>query len=384
MRKGATWILAAVLAIAACGGGGATGDGPEPGGRPDGIVAMLELIPNTADNRAFVEIEDLALIRSGASIELPSDPTDEDQLASYVMEVTQGPGPFDARRPLLRAGLFLQAVGAPAIADLPLWRTAMGVGLTDLDGDALAGRPPDQLIVWRGAVEPNAVATAVQSDPDWSADLRELSHAGISYWCWTDDPAAFDPERRSPMRPLGRGGCLAAFDGEAYRTITPEAMEAALEVRAGDAASLADHVPLRLAADALDREGPYLAHLTDDAASYAADRIPVDTGQDAFLDEWQAMGIGAGFDPDTLQEYLVLVLVFPDEATAAANATILEETIRSGRQAIGGGRPWSEMIEGEVSVRSDDRAVVAVLEGASISAAWINIANVPDTLTAWE
>jgi hypothetical protein len=229
------------------------------------------------------------------------------------------------------------------------------------------------------------VEGAVNIDPLWSGDLRNLDHAGIGHWCWGDDPLEFLPDRISPARRLGQGGCLAAFDGAAYRTLTEEAMQAALETRAGQQASLADVEELRLAAEALENAGTYSAHLTMDTAPYSAEAAgiePTALGH-PLLGEYLAIGSGAGLDDNG--EYLVIVLVYEDAAAAAQNAAVLEQIARSEESIhLRYGQAWSTVYDRIRSVTSDGRVVVGIFEGFMIAHLWTAIPGIPDTLVIWD
>jgi hypothetical protein len=382
-------LTAGALLACACGGGG---DGGVGGDGADTFADMLALVPDTPGNRVSLTIENIAAVREGTGITTPRDPTDADALIEYVISISQGPIADSSMRPPLRSpgvtlGAFLQPFHT-RITDLPAWQDEVGFTVADLDANVLTGLPPEQLIIWVGSLDPEEMAGAVAADPMWSADLRNMSHAGFAHWCWTDDPGAPDLERVTPMRPLGRGGCMAAFDGLALRTFTLEAIEMALETRAGERTSLAGVEALRVAAEALDRQGAYAASFTMDAepfsAADAASRGLDLSGLDQpLLGRWEAMAAGGGFDEEG--EYLVVVLVYADGEDAAANADVLEEIISEGRSAyLAAERRWVPDVADAVrSVSAEGNVVVAVLGGFAIAHAWPNIATVPDTLVIW-
>ncbi len=389
MRRRMAGALGVVaLLIGACGGGGG-GDANTGSQVESGFVGMLRLIPDTDGNRAGVMMEDIAAVRNELGISLPADPTDSEQLLDYLMTITQGPITDSSTQPVTRSpgvflGVFMGGTNSSPL-DMRLWQDEMGISIADFDADAIAGLPPETLSLWMGSIDPAVAAAAVSADPTWSGDLREVSHAGYDHWCWGEDPSRIDTERRTPMRPLGRGGCLAAFTGTAYRTITAEAMDAALETRAGDRASLADVEALRLAAAALDDAGVYAAALTMHAAPFEAGSHGFDAAEigQPFVDEWTALGAGAGFDDSG--EYLVLVLVYDDDASASANAATFEGIAGSGRSvALAKGRPWSEVYDALHSVTSSGPVVVARFDGFAIAHRWSTITGIPDSLVIWD
>ncbi|MBU1226558.1 MAG: hypothetical protein KJ698_05030, partial [Actinobacteria bacterium] len=327
--------------------------------------------------------EDIATVREALAIPLPADPSDSDQLLDYLMTITQGPVVDDSTVPATRSpGVFLGVfLGASHSSPLMMteWPAEMGVSIAEFDADLIAGLPPETLTIWIGSIDPARVAAAVIADPMWSDDLRPLSHAGYDHWCWGDDPSAIDVERRTAMRPLGRGGCLAAFEGTAYRTVTAEAMDAALEVRAGDGTSLADVEALRLAAAALDDAGAHTAAFTMAAERFEFDAVQLDQ---PLLDRWTALGAGAGFDQTG--DYLVIALVYDDDATASANAATLATIASSGRSvSVEPGRPWSDIYQSLGPVTSDGPVVIARFYGSAITRRWPIVAGLPDALTMW-
>lgn len=134
-------------------------------------------------------------------------------------------------------------------------RQAVGFDAFDIERALTAGVPPHEIVILDAMVDDETVIDAIHQDPEWSADLQEIDSPAGSYFQWTDDPSAIHPERRSVLRPLGRGGSLALIDADAtrvVRTIDPTDIESVLDVVSGTGASVADIPELAAAIDALD------------------------------------------------------------------------------------------------------------------------------------
>lgn len=117
-----------------------------------------------------------------------------------------------------------------------------------------AGVPPREFEIVEAAVGDAAVLDAIQTDPEWSADLREVDSDSGRYFQWTDDPVAIDPARRTVLRQLGQGGALAIIAADPARLVRandPAVVEAALATTNGATASAIDDPALGSAFDSL-------------------------------------------------------------------------------------------------------------------------------------
>jgi len=382
-------ILIAVLALAvgACGGGDDTGDG---------MVGLLATLPDTADTRHEIILNDFAAVADILGIDSPSRNATRDDLIEYFVTLTIGdvaePGSLDDLDPAERRarsthvysvprGFNFEYVGVDEY--LEEWYTAFGLSILDVDREATAGRLPNAAFIWEGAIDPAEVEAAVNSDPDWSADLNAYSHSsGYDYWCWGDDPLASRFDRRDSVRNLGQGGCLAALDSMVIRTISRESMQATLTTAGGNAGSLADVEALSLAAGALDEAGTYAAYLSMDVGGFAASPDTVAMAGDAgFLDRYQAVALGPAVEANGT-ELLVVVFVYADEASAATNAATFESLVTTGTSAVHR-HPWAELLTIR-SIEARGRVVVGVFDADAEIRLWLIAPSSRDTLILWD
>jgi hypothetical protein len=361
-------------------GSGCGGDGDEASGGT--WISLLERIPAGEETLAYVMLNDFAAARELAGVTVPGADATDDQLKEYLLALSTGPVSDPdtvpvTRSPAMAASIDTFGQGLPILDE---WRTQLGITVLDVDRSALAGYPPNELIVWEGDIDPDRVEAAVTSDPDWSGDLETIETAGGSYYLWGGDPIRVDTSRTSTVRPLGRGGCLHASDGVALRTISDGTMEAALAV-SEDAPTLADFEPLRLIADALDEQNTYGAYLTIDPGQYIPDPSVMIEGaeEQTTLLPYLALGTGPGVD-EAGEAYMVLVLVHEDADTAAANVALLGEIVATGVSVSG--TPWSELLTVR-SIETDGPLLVAVLETGTRANIWYRIVFMRDTLLTW-
>jgi hypothetical protein len=279
-------------------------------------------------------------------------------------------------------GISDDSFGVRAPYDVAAWRAAFGIGIVDVDRSVVAGNPPTQLTVWQGRVDPDRVADAVASDPEWRGDLRTADHGGATYYAWGDDPAMVDTGRVGPVRPLGRGGCLYAADGLALRATVCGVLEAAIDAVSGAGEALVDAGPLVLLADALEAAGAYAAFLTLDVGVFAATNlspsgvVPSGPGLVPYL----AAGSGAALEGDIA--LTVVALVHASAEDAAENAVRLLRVVSEGTSAVLE-RPWSDLLT-VLDVTVDDVVVVVRLETEGPGNFWLRLVMLRDSLLAWE
>jgi hypothetical protein len=340
----AALVLGVVLVTV---GSVACGDDDDGGSSGDGTMhAQLARIPDTAANRAFVVVADHAAARAAVGVERPGDDATDDEILDHILELS------------LRA-----EIGFPTITDLEqthdqaAFRDELGFDAADLDAVARAGEPPEQLEVFVGEIVRDDVAAAVESDPIWSDELATAEHADVEYWTWFDD-GELDVERQSASRRLGQSLRIAVLDdGIVLSTRTTPTMEAALDVAAGDADSLADDEELGALADRLDELGAIAALFTDQA--WSAEQS--DDGPEPLV-PWTALASGVTLDDDG-EPVLVFLLAHADEGDADENAERLEAILDDGVSALTR-TPWSELLQSpEVSVDGRVVALRAEIDG---------------------
>ncbi|MCJ7782074.1 MAG: hypothetical protein MUQ27_14750, partial [Acidimicrobiia bacterium] len=87
-----TMILMVVFALAtsACGGGDDAGDTGATVATGDGMVGLLATLPDTADNRHQIILNDFAAIGEILGIDSPGRNATPDELIEYVITLTIG------------------------------------------------------------------------------------------------------------------------------------------------------------------------------------------------------------------------------------------------------------------------------------------------------
>ncbi|CAN5595190.1 hypothetical protein BH24ACT5_BH24ACT5_24210 [soil metagenome] len=210
-----------------------------------------------------------------------------------------------------------------------------------------AGVPPHEVVILDTMVEDGAVMGAIHQDPVWSPDLQEIDSPAGSYFQWTDEPADIHPDRRSVLRPLGRGGSLALLDADAdatrvVRTIDPADIEYVLGVVGGHGASVADIPDLAAALDSVDGRDisqaviwprPTLLDLTSLVLGPPSSES---TSPEAMLQAIRARALPVNpylgvvlvevVDGDSV--HTEILVIHPDEATAAANVDPISRHVR--------------------------------------------------------
>lgn len=381
-RRLATLIALSALMAAACGGDGG-------GEATRGWAELLGRVPNTPANRAYVSMNDYAAAREAIGLSAPGPGADEQAVYEYLTALSQGPiSDLTTSPPTRSPGMAVtfesfRPATSMDLLDTSAWNGEMGFDVLNVDRDVLAGVFPDQLAIWEGSIDPQQVADAVESDPVWSDLLSTAEHLGVEYYRWGDDPSAFDRDRVTAVRPTGQGGCLVAFAGTAYRSLSPAALESAIAVREGEGTSLADVEDLQLIADGLDDAGTYAAILSADGSQFALDRAALDLldSDQPVLEAYRAMGAGAGLDEDGT-EFMVIVLIYADADAATANAATLEEIATTG-SSLQARQPWSDLLTVR-SIAADGRLVIGVFEVPGVRIRlWYQVIFTVDTLVAW-
>lgn len=364
----------------------ATTTAPEVGESGGEWAGLLASIPDAADTATSVIINDYAAARQLVGVAAPSYEAPEDEVIEYLLALQMGPVADDSTYPVTRfprMGIADSSFGTREAIEVEAWRTAFGVSVLDVDRTVVAGEPPAELTLWQGAITPETVEAAVTSDPEWSGDLRTVGHGDESYYAWGEDPPASDVERIGPARHLGRGGCLYVTDALALRAVACEVIEAALDARAGELASLADLGPLASLADALQEAGAYAGFLTMDVGLFTFAENPIlsrsPQPQPGLL-PYLAAATGVALEGDTL--VTVVALVHSNDADAAENAVRLERVVAEG-SSVAEGRPWSDILSVR-DIATDGPLLVARLDTNAGGTFWLNFVFRRDTLLAWE
>ncbi len=365
-------LLAALLLAAAC------SSTAEETASPDGLISLLESVPDTPETRSHLVLNDHVEAGRQGSIVRPPLVAGAAEAVTYLSDLTS-----EGRTGL---AVVLDFYG-PHVAAVEEWRTELGFSILNVDRDAFAGIPPRRIRIIDGSLDGGDVDRAVRGDPNYRDRLEVAEREGVNYYTWGAEAAA-DLARRSAARPVGRGGQLAVVDGRVIWTFNEAEMVSALDAHAGRSPSLADYEEFRLLVASLEAAGAYSAVLSDappaaqDVVRLASGRRPAAAAEAqrmleeaGFLLPYTAFALGAALGEDGLPR-AVVVLVHTDESTARENAVRFESIIEEGTSLFTG-RPWSDTATVE-SATANGRVMVARLPTPAPSF-FLRLMEVPDS-----
>ncbi|MCH8224836.1 MAG: hypothetical protein IIC97_03095 [Chloroflexi bacterium] len=360
-------VLAAttMLLVAACGGDTAT----------SGFQELLEVIPDTAETRGYVLLNDYQRFRETFDIQLPGPEAGDEDLMDYLLR------PLDM--PLWVTGPFISGYGPTSLQALDR-RRYLGFDIQDVLRSAEAGLPPGVLEVIQGDFDPGLTARALTACTECETP-EEDERNGIKFYSWGEDLAVDVKKRFAPpaFDQLGRGGRIAVLDGYVFRTVESPGMRRLIDTSVGRGDSLADVEDFRLLAAGLDELNAYSGILTGQTQSFD-EALTVLLADSAFTQEdvarlrarmeeellllpYDAFATGAG--RDDRGQYMAVVLVHSSEGAAEENVELLRRRIEEA-QSLWIGRPWSDFIE-EMDIRSDGVVLLGKLWGERTVNLWL-------------
>jgi hypothetical protein len=375
-------VLATSLAIAgvACGADSTDEGGESPAteaddsgssasqGPPDADgtwAALLASIPDTPENRSFVQLGDVAALASAQGVDVIEPDASDREVGLFFSDV-QG---FSDEVPIL-----LPATERMATLDQSeSMRAELGWSYAAVDEYALAGESPDVIEVVRGRFDADGIERALDDVPYWSELQEVVEHGDAAYYRWGDDLAS-DPEHHTPARPIGFGGRMLVSDDRITWTRSDEAMEAAIDAEEGEAPLLADEGFASIA-EALQRDGVQAAFITTevidgrdgaevfggigDEQDIAAYEEEIAAGEHTLLEGVESYASGWGLDDDG-DPVTVLVLVSGSEDQAEADVDRFAERLESESSTLTR-QPYRERIS-IVDSEVEGRTTVFVLE----------------------
>ena len=241
--------------------------------------------------------------------------------------------------------------------DLDLDRSREEIGFTtlDIEREASVLAPPRRVVVADTTVTPDAVRTALTTDPVWSAELTEVDGADGAFYSWGGDDTEVHVDRRSPLRPLGQSGHLAVGGTDqatVVQTLTADDMQAALAAADGSTPSVLDTGPFAAAATMLDDAGATVLQAIGvpgttlfmpplDASADTIEQLLASLPQ---LVPYASILVVEVVDPDGNPRTEIEV-THSDDASAAANAEAMAAWLANGTDSVSG-RPLSELLPG--------------------------------------
>ncbi|MBN2239103.1 MAG: hypothetical protein JW712_04965 [Dehalococcoidales bacterium] len=222
------------------------------------------------------------------------------------------------------------------------WKTTLGFTIDDVTATILASAgPPSEYQAVYGTFTAQDIENAAKNGP--LQEYQEVkTHAGYTYYSWGEDRAVhMSPEWRSNIRNLGRGHRLGYVDGFAPWMIWTDGIESMMDAYTDNVPSLADNEDYKLLAAELAKMNTVTAFFSSDdlslseltartlehsgdlAGSAFEDENPL--ANEPLLKPFSSFATGAGEDDNC--RYMVIVIVNPDEGTAEANESLLEQRI---------------------------------------------------------
>ena len=399
----ATSLYLGLLALALVGCGSDTEPVRETTAATDTAYAgLLGTIPDTAELRQQVYINDYALVRQLFDIPLPGPGDDDDALVEFYErppptgfegEADDPPvpgfgaisffGPFNRYRNFTAENL-----------------QHLAFDVRSMDQSIVAFALPATLDVIRGRFDPQATDKALGSCSECETPSWE-EYGGVSYYSWGEDYAANPQLRFAPpaFDEIGRGGRIAVLDEYVFRTLGASDMEGLIDAGLNEAASLADVEEFRLLAGGMSRLGAYTMLLSDDVEVWDAEDYYVlllqdgATGKDVvqaqrelsergpWLRPYEAFATGAGKDENG--HYMALVLVHADDASAEENVGLLRRIIEEEGSVLYD-ISWSDYIDVERSeIHAEGRVLLAKLRGPQ-ALHWLRWVLQRDSLILYE
>ena len=338
------------------------------------LELLLEWIPDIEAAKEGFLVNDYEARRTHAGITAPSQDAGFSELGDYFHGLTD----FQGKVVDLQIAPFSWISGIHRFIEQTTTFPYLAFDGRNTDQVAVVGDESTGLFeIVRGRYDPALTAAALAAC-EICRPGKTIEHRGETFYAWGGDfeldnfarlsPPAYDDE--------GRGGRIWVDDGLAIRTLRSDDMKLAIDTVKGSAPSLADNEDYRLAAraltafDVVDAEFKQAGFQFGDLAKdveFAAFLAPERRLRPNDVDDVLAVGgllkpfslaaVGTGFEDEKI--FTALVLVHPDEESAAANVERLVERIATGSQPFGG-RAWDRVIE-RIEIGTNGRLLIARL-----------------------
>ena len=388
--------VTAVLLLAACGGGteesdtGDTSSGTvakTPG--TSGFLELLKVIPDNAQTRGWVHVNDYQRFRETFNLELPGPEAGDEALMDYLLRPVDMPQFY---------GTFISGYGQTAPQALER-RRYLGFDLRNVHRSAEAGLAPGVLEVVQGDFDPGVTARALAACTECEAP-EETERHGIKFYSWGEDLRADLDKILAPPSydRLGRGGRIAVLEDYVFRTVETRSMRRLIDASLGRRDSLADEDEFRLLAAGLDELNTYSGFLSDKTQSldeyltYLLDgfggtftqreaaQLGAKMEEEPMLRPYDAFATGAG--RDDRGQYMAVVLVHSSERAARRNVDLLRRRIEEVQSQFTN-EPWRDFFE-EMEIRTDGAVLLGKLWGERTRSLWLRFILQRDPLLLHE
>ncbi len=356
-RAGGVVLVSLLLVLAACGGSDDSSDeasasapdedededeGQEDDEDDGGSVFadLLGAIPDDGDLAGFVVLNDLTAAFEANDLDPPDEDDSGDEVADALAALTVRAEGVVPRVSPIAGGLTIDQAAV---------ESELGFNFGDVEADAVAGLPPEQLQLVMGDFDPDRIEAAVEADPIWNDALEEGEIDGVTVYSWLDD-GEVSIEHVSETRPIGESARLAVLDDDLLAWArNDEAIEAVIDPDE----TLGDRDDLPELAAAIEDAGAVSAVLSADEADGAPDGFA----------PYEAVAVAGGVDDDG-DPLLFLALWHEEEDDAEENVDQLVDYVEDQE----GGQFWPQLIP--VDVDQEGRVVLGTYRIEHASEWW--------------
>lgn len=343
--------------------------GPRPGdGAANAWLELLRRVPSEdLPDPYMVLLYDYQTLRRARDMPLPARDAGlaglEDYRQRLVGDGTRG-SDLVHHRDLHQLG----GVGRPSEEQ----QGQLGFTLADVDQELLVeplgpNPPPSErrLAVARGRFDAEAIQRVLRAG-SMGDDRDEGTYQGVTYQHWGVTARVNLRQRREPLRERGEERALAVVDGTLLFSDSTSRVQRMIDCTRGSGPCLADRDGVRVALEELTSLRTYTAALVYGPApalvlpsTFLDERLPP-------LEPYVVAAAGAGVDAGG--DFLGIVLVHADEASATRNAQLLADRLEIVHPTASG-RQWREVLNG-VETTSHGRSTLARLYGEQAAKAW--------------
>lgn len=316
----------------------------------DGIMKLLQAIPDTQDTRMNVVINDYAAASAVLQLERPAAGLPSEVVMDYAYLLkTKGS---------LYKGPFITGFDENVNITLGVLEKNAGYDLRDIDQSAVAGVTPNEYAAINVSTDAWEIAKTISNSKAWPAPAKEM-YQNVPVLSWGEDQVADPKNRLNPpaYSPAGFGARLAFPRGQIFYTTWLTGMHQMLDASTKRGPSLADAADFQQLAKAAVELKLYSMIFSEHTQSVDSlvqlyTRIHPDPSDiqkyrasleaEPKLKVYQALATGVGKDANGF--YMGLVLVHGDEMTAKQNADLMMKRL-NGVGVTSWQKPWNQLFK---------------------------------------